>query len=165
MKRNTSNQYFVSASLMDIMPAINGRYGLYARSGRVNWSAKKLFERGYELRTLTDAEVKTMMTEARARIEENERKAREAELARRAMQVELCLAGEPLKIGEGNHLWRAITHLTGKHLDAYVGCGKATAYIVDNEIIAWHYGDERPANAPKCDYVQLCEVSCAELLF
>ena len=90
---------------------------------------------------------------------------RAIEIERRAKQVDLCLASEPIVIGEGNNLWLHVTDLVGGHLEAYTGCGLATAYIADGKIIAWHYGNERPSNAPACDYVQLCEVSCTQMLF
>lgn len=163
MRKNSSKQYFVSTT--EITPAINGRYGLYAKRNGYNYSERELLKSGFELRTLTDEEVSTIVADQKAALERAMANRRAIELERRAKQVELCLAGNPIAIGEGNDLWSYVTDLTGNHLEAYTGCGKATAYIADGKIIAWHYGDERPANAPACDYVQLCEVSCAQLLF
>lgn len=163
MRKNSSKQYFVSTR--EITPAINGRYGLYAKRNGYNYSERELLKSGFELRTLTDEEVSTIVAEQKAALEQARANYRAIELERRAKQVELCLAGYPIAIGEGNDLWFHVTDLTGNHLEAYTGCGKATAYIADGKIIAWHYGEEHPANAPACDYVQLCEVSCAQLLF
>lgn len=163
MKKNTSKQYFVSRT--EIHAAINGHYGLYARIDGYNYSEKKLTKWGYELRSLTDDEVNSIMAEQKAIEAQAEANRRAIEVERRAKQVDLCLASEPLEIGEGNNLWLHVTDLVGGHLEAYTGCGLATAYIADGKIIAWHYGNERPANAPVCDYVQLCEVSCTQMLF
>lgn len=163
MRKNTSKQYFVSAT--NILPAINGRYGIYAKINGYNYSEKNLTEMGYELRSLTADEVNNIMAAQKALVAQAEANRRAIEIERRAKQVELCLSDEPLAIGEGNTLWLHITDLAGGHLEAYAGCGLATAYIADGKIIAWHYGDEHPANAPACDYVQLCEVSCSQILF
>lgn len=163
MRRNLSKQYFVSTT--EITPAINGRYGLYAKRNGYNYSERELLKAGFELRTLTDEEVSTIAAEQKAALEQARANRQAIELERRAKQVELCLADEPIAIGKGNDLLSHVTDLTGNHLEAYAGCGKATAYITDGKIIAWHYGNERPANAPACDYVQLCEVSCSQLLF
>lgn len=163
MRKNTSKQYFISKTT--ILPAINGRYGLYAKINGYNYSEKNLTKIGYELRTLTSDEVNNIMAEQKALAAQAKANSRAIEIDRRAKQVELCLAAEPLAIGEGNNLWLHITDLVGGHREAYTGCGLATAYIADGKIIAWHYGIERPANAPACDYVQFCEVSCAQMLF
>ena len=161
--KNTSKQYFVSTS--EITPAIKGRYGVYAQRNGLNYSERELRKLGFELRTLTQEEANATIDEMKVAREQARANRRAIELERRATQVELCLAGEPIAIGEGNDLWLHVTNLTGNHREAYTGCGKATAYITDSKIIAWHYGDERPANAPACDYVQLCEVSCSQILF
>lgn len=163
MRKITSKQYFVSAT--EIIAAINGRYGLYAKRSGYNYSEKELLKLGFELRTLTQEEVASIQEEQKAFLAQARANRRAIELERRANQVKLCLAGEPIAIGEGNALWMHITDLVGNHLEVYTGCGKATAYIRNGHIIAWHYGTERPANAPECDYVQLCEVSCSQLLF
>lgn len=163
MKKNTSKQYFVSAT--ETTPVIAGRYGAYARINGYNYSEKQMIKWGFEVRTLTTDEVNAIMAEQKARLADIKANEEAMEMARRAKQVELCLAGEPLAIGEGNQYWTAITKLEANHLEAYTGCGSATAYITDGKIIAWHYGNRRPANAPECDYAQQCEVSCTEILF
>ena len=163
MRKSASKQYFVSKT--SIIPAINGRYGLYGKLNRFNYSEKDFAKMGYELRSLTDDEVNDVMAAQKAFAAKAKANSRALELEVRAKQVEICLASEPLAIGEGNNLWLHITDLEGGHREAYSGCGLATAYIADGKIIAWHYGNERPANAPVCDYVQLCEVSCSQILF
>lgn len=158
-----TNFYFVSNSEMII--AINGRYGFYAKLRGYNFSEKAMRKMGYELRNLTDAEVELLRSQINERNKALKEEAHARMLEAMATQVNICLADAPLAIGNGNDLWKHITTLEGAHRDVYTGCGLATAYIVNEHIIAWHYGNESPANAPECDYVQRCEVSCGQMLF
>lgn len=146
-KKNTSKTYFVGT--FETLAAINGRYGLYAKSGRVNLSEKYLLSHGYQLRELTDSEYNAVVAEQSQRIADLRKREREEEMAYRAKQIELCLASDPLIIGEGNALWRSVTSLEGGHLEAYTGCCDGTAYVSDGKIVAWHRGNEAPANAPE----------------
>lgn len=162
-KKNTSKTYFVGT--FETLAAINGRYGLYAKSGRVNLSEKFLLSHGYELRELTDSEYNAVVAEQSQRIADLRKQEREQEMAFRAKQVELCLASAPLAIGEGNALWQSVTSLEGGHLEAYTGCCDGTAYVSDAKIIAWHRGNEAPVNAPKDATVIRVVLSGCQILY
>ncbi len=146
-----------------IVDLLKGRYGNYAKFFG-NSSEKKMQELGFEIVSLTREEVLNYNKLHTLEQEDIKKLAYNQKMQERAEQVSICLKSEPLEIGDGNHLWGAITSITGDMQEAYHGCGKITAYLKDGKIIAFHYGYERPDNAPTCEAIK-CEVSGMQILF
>ena len=50
-------------------------------------------------------------------------------------------------------------------IEAYGGCGKGTAYVIEGNVIAFHYGYEQPTNAPvNCEVIRV-ELSGTQICF
>ena len=120
---------------------------------------------GYHIEYLTDAEAAAESAKYNDYIKALNERERVQRLQYAADCVTKCLEAEPLNIGGGNHLFGHITHIVGGAQEAYHGCGEGLAYVKNGQIIAYHYGFERPNNAPSCDYVQSIILSCCEICF
>lgn len=158
-----TKRYFVKNN-GENYPAISGRFGDYCKRNGFNYSTKDMLAAGFEIQNLTTDQVKELNERYNAfqdRIKEEEH---QREMQERERNVEICLNCEPLEIGEGNHLWTHITDITEGMKEAYHGCGKGTAYIKDGKIIAFHYGYDKPVNAPKAEFIYV-DFSCYQILF
>lgn len=152
-----------------LLPAIPSRWGgFYARSEPpyvVNLSAAKLEERGFQLIDLPKEEVKRLEGLKMKREARIEKRTRELKLQERADAVAVCLAAAPLPVVPntgGNPFVCSVVNLAGTPMiEAYHGCGKGTAYLSADKLIAFHYGYEQPANAPTGDGIEVlrCELS------
>lgn len=156
-----------SSSFSIIEKAINGRYGYYSNYGG-NLSEKKMNEIGYTLVELNTKEVERLEKLQIKRKKRLEKQYRENKLREREDQVNICLATEPLKIEKnpnfGINPIEFIVNLSDTPMiDAYHGCGKGTAYVKNNQLIAFHYGYEQPNNTPTdCEVLQI-ELSSTQI--
>lgn len=152
----------------ELYKAYVGRWGVYARYYGSNESEKKMLARGYVLEHLTAveaAEYNRLNEEKRKRAAEEYRA---EELKKRFKQVEICLKSDPLPIVPNsfpNPFVPYLAKISDGMLEAYHGCGKGTAYIRDNKVIAYHYGYEYPNNIPSSTYAVKVELSCTEICF
>lgn len=153
----------------EVKPLLSGKYGDYAISNGFRFGLKKWLGWGYEERMMTREEVEAAgykYREYEASVAEERRRAK---LEARAAQVELCSV--PLPILPNPHYnplltpFTEVVNLTGGMLDAYHGAGKGTAYVRDNAVIAWHYGYDRPNNAPSDCIPIAVELSCTQICF
>lgn len=158
-----TKRYFVKKN-GENYPVISGRFGDYCKKNGFNHSEKDMRELGFEIQELTVEQAKELNEKYAAWQSEMNAAAREREMQLRKQSVEICLNCEPLEIGEGNHLWNHITDISEEMGEAYHGCGKGTAYIKDGKIIAFHYGYDRPDNAPSAETKQV-EFSSFQILF
>lgn len=146
-----------------------GHYGKSPYDSRVNLSAKKMEERGFILTEITKAEMKRLQGLEAKRAARLQAKSDALELDKRAEAVALCLASEPISMVAnvgGNPMVRSVVDLAGTPMiEAYHGCGSGTAYLLNNTLIAYHYGHRQPANAPTMDGVSVvrCELSCTQV--
>ncbi|MCT4602468.1 MAG: hypothetical protein N4A59_06165 [Marinifilum sp.] len=136
-----------------IRTAYNGPYGYYANSiySSLKKSEKKMQADGFKLVELTSEESEKLRKLAQKRANRIARKIKENKLKERAEQISKCMQNEPLPIVSndgGAAEVSEIVNLTGSMLETYQGCGKGTAYVKDGKLIAWHYGYEKPENAP-----------------
>ena len=94
-----------------------------------------------------------MNTQAKTVIQNDDELLRLQELQENHDAVEYCLKCEPADIivnpSFGNGL-TPVTHIADindlKMRDKYRGCGDGLAYVVDNKVVAFHYGIQIPTN-------------------
>jgi|GEM_PF-5442546 len=153
-----------------IKEAHNGRYGYYAKYLGYNSSEKSMRESGYDLVRLTKEEATQLLRAQSARIQAEKEEGRRLKLAARAEQVTISMAGEPFDIEPnigGSPFVERIANVPASLSEAYRGCGKGTAYIKDDKVIAFHYGYDKPANAPSENIAMPVQVefSCYQICF
>ncbi len=128
---------------------LKGRYGRYARfygeidheESALNISEKSFPKYGCHVETLTPQE-------AEARNEARRRAIHEREVQAVAEQMRKCLETEPVELPErmprnSFYYWVSIAKLPMG--DNYHGCGEGYAYVRDNKIYAFTYGNHRQA--------------------
>jgi len=153
-----TSAYYIKGN--DIHPVISGKYGNYSKQNGANYSDKQMLNRGYTIQQLTKTQADNILLEKYQQLKAQEEKEYIHKMQSRFDQVEktLSLAPKPIECLSTS------TCFTAKIGDneGYEGCGRGTAYIVDNNIIAWHYGYEKPSNAPNC-YHTYIDISCYEI--
>ena len=122
---------------LEIFPALQGKYGQYCKINGSNLSKKNMLDAGYELVNLSVEQMASIKEEVMSKMQSQ----KDAELRERKKQVIACLDAEPIEISlkEGEICETANLGKT-KMADHYRGCGVGTAYVVDNKVVAWHYG-------------------------
>lgn len=142
--------------------------GHFARSpydSRTCYSAAAMRKKGFQLVELPKEEVDRIKKLQTKRIVRMEARTIAYNLEQRAEAVAKCLRAEPipLQVNEGgNPFVRQVVNLSGTPMiEAYTGCGSGTAYLQSGKLIAYHYGHQQPANAPKGEDIQVrrCELS------
>lgn len=162
-KKNLKN----SKSTNLIYPVISGRYGNYAKTRFGNQSEKRMLQDGFSLIELSSKEANRIITLETKRSKRLQKEYQAKKLQDRANAIDICLTEKPLDILDndgGNPFVSYVVNLSGtKMIEAYSGCGKGTAYInEDNKLVAFHYGYEKPKNAPKLKSVRV-ELSCTQI--
>lgn len=165
-----------SSNFEFIKEAINGRYGMYAQYYG-NRSVSSMAKDGFDLVTLTKEEAEKLFGLQKKRYNRDQKKLRaemeaqnECNLNERANQISKCLDSEPLEIevnNGGNPMVSCLSNITGRMIEVYQGLGKATAYVQNNKVIAFHYGHQKPKNAPSWQGVKShrVELSCTQICF
>ena len=166
---NFVNSNFSLLLFLPILNAKSGKYGRYARVNGINYSEKRMKELGYDLKAVTKDEISKINSDFRifniAVMEED----RQAKLSDRFKQVETCLDSDPVEIVKNEYATSPVAFVANLKdsgmIDAYHGCGKGTAYMKEGYVIAFHYGYEKPENAPTdCESAKV-ELSCAQVCF
>lgn len=144
-----------------VRPICKGRYGNYSKGiYGGNYSEKKTLEDGFEIENLTASEIDELRNQVKAKKDRIAADEFESKLKQREAQVNICLSSNPLPIEENtgeNPFVAFVVNLSNTPMiEAYHGCGKGTAYLNDNnELIAFHYGYDKPVNAPKVKEIQV----------
>lgn len=142
-----------------VSPA-KGKYGLYCKINGVNRSEKNMIEMGYLLENLTEDQIKEITATQKAIKDAEQKIYHDKKMSERFESVASCLKSAPVKIivntGD-NHMVTKVANLTGTEMiNQYHGSGKGTAYINNNEVVAFHYGYEQPFNAPiNCEAINV----------
>ncbi len=155
-----------------VVNSINGRYGIYAKVNGINYSDKKMLEDGYEFRDASQEEIAELMSDWKNYHIELQKGFQHQKLQDRQDQINVCLTCEPISITPNEYYGNGLTPVTDvcnlsgtKMIEVYQGCGKGTAYIRENRLVAFHYGYEQPNNVPTdCNVVRV-EMSCTQVCF
>lgn len=148
----------------------SGKWGNYGTINGTNFSEKRMIDLGYKLETLSISEAKAIRAEIEAHNEALRKAWREQEMRERSLSVFFCLTDDPILITPNPNKGTEITHIANiqdspMFADAYKGCGKGTAYVRDGHVVAYHYGHEQPANAPKDVSAFWVDLSCYQICF
>lgn len=152
----------------EIFPVLNGKWGQYCKKGRTNFSTKTMQELGYQIVDINKEQAEAISNQLRADIALQNQQYFNSKLENRYNAVNICLLSKPVKIVKNSGENTLVTHVANLGesgmIEAYEGCGKGTAYIKDNMVIAFHYGYDKPVNAPNLESVKV-ELSCTQLCF
>lgn len=170
MKNTTT--VFVSASTTSYyQPVVSfkkGRYGIYAVLNGINRSEKFMVENGFEIKTISKDEASTLMQAWNNKNAEQVRLAHATKMNEREAAIAICLASAPIAISKKEKEICPTANLGGTPMiEAYQGCGKGTAYVRNNEVVAFHYGYEQPFAALALENVEAIkvELSCTQICF
>lgn len=155
-----------------VFQAHHGSYGYYAQSTYIKKSKKRMEKEGFILVEEQDERVSKLNSLSRKRKARLEKIWKEKKLKERAIQIELCLKTAAIPIQENEYFGNGLTpvksvvNLAGTSMiEAYTGCGKGTAYVRKNKLVAFHYGYDQPSNAPLNTEIHKVELSSTQICF
>ena len=177
--------FFISTSKRDqrnpefLLDATSGRYGYFHRDGVLNISEKKLNAKGYVLSRYRKHEALELIEERRQYKQERRDAQAAREIAEREATVAACLEAGPVSLDpntEGTPFVPTVANLKDTAMiEQYHGCGRGTAYVKDNQLIAFHYGTVRwsregapinlPDNLPEGCTAYAVMMSCTQVCF
>lgn len=173
LKKMKTETVFVNRNAASHLPVVvsilSGRYGTYSKVRGINRSEKAMMEMGYRTERLTDDEMFALAAAHKSEKDAQDKIYHDEKMKERFDCVAECLACEPVSVIEnegGNPYVSMIANLSDTNMiDQYGGCGKGTAYVTDNKVVAFHYGYEQPANAPDNTTAVRIEFSCTQICF
>ena len=141
------------------------RYGIYYSVNGLTYSENRIKDFGFKEFELTKEQIKRIERKNAKILLMDAIEYNKAKMADRKKQVEICLNSSPVEISTKEGQICPTANLADTPMiEAYHGCGKGTAYIKEGKVIAWHYGHEKPDNAPDCENVHV-DLSCTQICF
>ena len=159
-----------SKSTEIVLPLISGKFGYYSKLNGQNISEQKLLLHGFKRTTLDTEFINSVRNLENKRYKRIQKQVLHNKLTDRAKQVDICLDATPVKVelntGENPFVSYVANLAESDMIEAYQGCGKGTAYLNDrNELIAFHYGYDRPYNYPNNSRAFKVELSATQICF
>lgn len=152
-----------------VVSIMKGRYGSYSQVRGINRSEKVMMEMGYSIEQLTRDEIIALNTAHRAAKDAQDKLFHDKKMQERFESVAACLTSTPVEVIEnngGNTFVSMVANLSGTEMiNQYAGCGKGTAYLINDKVVAFHYGYEQPSNAPESAIAVRIEFSCTQICF
>lgn len=152
-----------------VVSIMKGRYGSYSQVRGINRSEKAMIEMGYSIEQLTRDEMIALSSAHRAAKEAQDKVFYDKKMQERFQCVAACLSNTPVEVipnTGGNPFISMVANLSDTDMiNQYAGCGKGTAYVIDNKVVAFHYGYEQPSNAPENAIAVKIEFSCTQICF